>query len=241
MKRFLTTLVTFGLLIGLGVLAALARPQASSRADISAIGHGTILSIGTQSASPVIAPAATNKLNVIAMPLNAAQQFTAAGKNFDADGLASIVGAGVQQVLTWNAGSSGYRAWYPQDGEGDNFGLVVGGVYRLVVDSTAPSVVSFVGDVPAQGSVQFSLVRPTGAGCKINDISIPLNRSDISTADQLAISVGNVSQVLEWNAATQSYKAWYPQDGEGDNFATKIGFPYRLCLLSGGLTTWPTP
>ncbi|OQA43143.1 MAG: hypothetical protein BWY52_01979 [Chloroflexi bacterium ADurb.Bin325] len=232
MRRVLSAVIAIALLLGLGTLAVLALP-----------GAGAPMTASPVAAAPLAvepdAPAGTNKVNVIAMPLDATQQFIGAGVAFDADGLATIVGAGVQQVLTWDAVLGGYRTWYPIDEEGENFPLSVGGVYRLVLDSNAGSVVSFVGDVPPEGSISFSLARPTGAGCLVNDISLPLDRADIISANQLALSVGNVSQVLEWIPANQGYKTWYPQDQEGEDFPIKIGYPYRFCLLSGGNSTWP--
>lgn len=231
MKNLLSSLAIVVVLAALGLSTVVALPRGMDATAAAPAGAPILESTN--------APAATTSVNVIAMPLNSTQQFADAGKSFDADGLAAVVGPGVQQVLTWNASTQGYRTWYPQDGEGDNFPLAVGGVYRLVLDNTAGTIVSFVGDVPGQGSVSFSLVRPAGGGCSINDISVPLDRSDLTTADQLATSVGNVQQVLEWNPTTQGYRTWYPQDGEGDNFAVKIGYPYRLCLLSSGSTVWP--
>jgi hypothetical protein len=233
MRPVLTTVLAVALLLGLGALAVLALPNGSaSLAGVPAV----------SAAAPEFqpdAPAATNKVNVIAMPLDATNQFTSAGKSFDADGLAAIAGTGVQQVLSWNPSTTSYRTWDPLAQDGDNFQLTVGGNYRLVLDSTASTIISFVGDVPAQGSVSFSLVRPSGAGCIINDISLPLDKAGITNAEQLAAAVTNVSQVLEWNASTQGYRTWDSLAADGDNFVTKIGYPYRLCLLSGGATTWP--
>jgi hypothetical protein len=186
-----------------------------------------------------LAPAAAENVNVIAMPLNAANQFTSAGLTYDQKGLATLVGPGVQQVLRWNAATQSYLIWYPPIDDGDPFPMETGGVYWLLLDGTANGIVSFVGDVPAQGSVHFTLQRPAGAGCLINDISLPLDRSDITTPQQLAQAVGNVEQVAQWNAATQSYLIWYVDINDGDPITMKIGYPYQLCLKQGGATTWP--
>lgn len=234
MRQALTTVLAVALLLGLGALAALALPNANA----------SLAGAPVSAAAPVFQDApeatlATNKVNVIAMPLNAANQFTSAGESFNADGLAAITGSGVVQVLTWNPATASYLSWDPAAQDGNNFALTVGGVYRLVLDSAANTIVSFVGDVPAQGSVSFTLTRPAGSGCTINDISLPLDQAGITTADQLATAVGNVSQVLEWNPVTQTYLSWDVVAQDGNNFATKIGYPYRLCLLTGGDTNWP--
>ncbi len=233
MRQTLSILAAVGLLVALGALAVLALPTgqvALSPAPVAA-----------QAAAGPEGVLATNRVNVIAIPLDTTNQFSNAGKSFNADGLAAIAGAGVVQVLEWNASTNSYRSWDPIEQDGDNFPLKVGGVYRLVLDSTANTVISLVGDVPDEGSVTFDLVRAAGSGCRINDISIPLDRADITNADELAASVGNVSQVLEWNASTNSYRTWDPVEQDGDNFSTRIGYPYRLCLSEDGAITWPTP
>jgi hypothetical protein len=235
MRRVLTTVLAVALLLGLGALAVLALPNGSA----PLAGAPAVSAAAPEFQDAPEAVLATNKVNVIAMPLNATNQFTNAGKSFDADGLAAIAGTGVVQVSTWDATSASYRSWDPIAVDGDNFSLAVGGNYRLVLDSTANTIVSFVGDVPAQGSVKFNLVRPTSGACRVNDISLPLDQAAITTADQLAIAVGNVEQVLEWVGGTQSYRSWDVLAQDGDNFAVKIGYPYRLCLAAAGSTTWP--
>lgn len=241
MKHYLSLACASILLLAFGSLAVLARPGAAIAPEAAAQVESN-LQTAAQPAAPAAPSAlqATNKVNVIALPLVNSAQFVSASKSFDADGLASLVGGGVTQVLSWNASTGRYRSWNPVRGSGDNFPLAVGGVYRLVMDRNFTGTgVSFVGDVPPPGSVTFELKRPLLSGCIINDISIPLNLSNITNADGLAAAVGNVSQVLEWNAATQRYRTWNATRGTGDNFGVKIGYPYRLCLLANGAEAWP--
>jgi hypothetical protein len=174
---------------------------------------------------------------MIAMPLNAANQFTTAGQTFNAAGLAAIAGPGVQQVLSWNPGTSSYLSYIPGLG-GDNFDLVVGGAYWLELDSTSNTIVSFVGDVPVQGTITNPLVRPTSGECVYNDISIPLDQGSITTPQQLADAIGSVEQVQQWSAGTQSFLQYIPGLG-GDTFDVKIGYPYTVCLQPATSTTWP--
>ena len=237
MKRILSTTAFIILIVAIAAVAVYAlngQPAAETAAAAPAAVPGSA-SVETNA----LAPAATTRVNVIAMPLDATEQFTSAGENFNAQGLAAIVGSGVEQVLKWNPDSSSYLAWYPPLSEGDNFDLEVGGVYRLVLGD-ASDIVSFVGEVPAEQSITFTLVRPESGACQTNDVSIPLDRADLTTPQLLANDVGNVEQVLQWNATAQAYLAWYPDLGEGDEFDVKIGYPYRLCLKPGGSTTWPT-
>jgi hypothetical protein len=183
------------------------------------------------------APEATNaeNFNFIALPFENPSGFT----SLDADGLADYVGASVSQVLSWNASSQQFEPWFPDFPLiGTNFPIGVGGSYFLLLDSTADSVVTFVGDVPAAGSVSFSL-QPGGANCAFNSISIPLDHS-IADADALATAIGGVEQVLNWDASAQQFQTWFPDFPLiGTNFPVETGHPYFLCLKSTAPTTWP--
>jgi hypothetical protein len=230
MKRLLSTALVVVVLLALGALAVLAR----SGSNILAPGD-SLAAAQPQTAAAPHAPAATS-YNVIALPLDAESQFPT-GK-YNAEGLATVVGPGVQQVLEWNPSTGSYLSYIPGLG-GDTIPMKVGGVYWLEL-SNANSVVSFVGNVPTSGSPQFTLVRPSSGACIYNDISIPLSRSDLTTPQKLADSIGNVEQVLQWNPVTKSFLQYVPGLG-GDDIVVKIGYPYHVCLLSGGATTWPSP
>jgi hypothetical protein len=240
MRRVLTTVLAVALLLGLGALAVLALPNANASLA------GAPLSAAAPDFEPE-APLATNNYNAIGMPLNAANQFTSAGFGFDSDGLASLVGSSVSQVLQWNNTRQEFDTWNPVSNTGvvnglfttTPFALAVGGSYWLLVDSTSPTVVSFVGDVPAQNSVKFTLVGPV-SGCSYNALTIPLEQSSLTNSDLLADSInaaGQVSQVLQWNAVRQEFDTWNPVSNTGvvnglfttTPFATKIGYPYMIC------------
>ena len=233
MKRLLSTTAFLIVIVAIAAAAVYALNGASV-AETAAAPAAMTGSASVQ--SEVLAPAATTKYNVIAMPLNSQQNFLDEGYTWDLAGLGDYVGAGVAQVLEWNPSTGTYLQYIPGLG-GDNPALKVGGVYWVELDSSADTVVSFVGDVPDQGSVSFALVRPT-SGCTYNDISLPLDQSAITTAQELADAVGNVEQVLAWNPTTNSFLQYIPGLG-GDDIDMKIGYPYELCLQSGGATTWP--
>lgn len=229
MRRVLSTVLAVALLLGLGALAVLALPGANA----SLAGAPAV-----SAAAPVFepdAPAAVNKFNNIAMPLNAANQFTTAGYQFNADGLAHIVGAGVQMVTRWVPASQTYEFWQPPILDGVNFPLEVSGAYWVLLDSTASTIVSFVGDVPAAGGTHFTLVGDA-ASCKWNQVSLPLNQS-VADANALATAIGNVKFVAQWNATSQTVEFWDATILDGVNFQVKIGYPYMLCMLAG--KNWP--
>ena len=187
------------------------------------------------------APKSDTSYNVIPVPLPSVGQFPSG--RFNAEGLASIIGPGVLQVLEWNPNTGSYMSYIPGIG-GDEIPLKVGGVYWFGLGSTANSTVSFLGDVPAKGSVKFTLTRPAFGACVYNDVSIPLDflldHPTVLTAQKLAEDIENVDHVLQWDSAAQVWRRYTPGQG-GDNFAVKIGYPYHLCLKPGGKTVWPSP
>jgi hypothetical protein len=231
MKHDLTLACAVVFLLALGALAVLARPEGVGS---PAVPEPVATAAPSEKAAPA-APSAAETYNVIPVPLPAVDQFPAG--QFNAAGLASVVGPGVQQVLEWNPATGSYLSYIPGIG-GDEIPLKVGGVYWFALDSSANPTVSFMGDVPAVGSVKFTLVRPTTGGCVYNDISLPLDRDFIATAQALADSIGNVAHVREWDPSTQTWRQYRPGSSD-QNFAVKIGYPYHVCLMPTGRTTWP--
>jgi hypothetical protein len=237
------------LLLGLGSLAVLARPNGASTPSAPEAAAQLGASQQTASQPAVAAPSApaapaagAQNYNMIAMPLDASNQFSSNSPSlpFTANGLGKLLGTGVVEVSKLRPDAQAYLTWYPEIEDGDDFNLEVGGAYWLLLASGASSSISFVGDVPDQGTVQMTLVRPTsGAGCLYNDISIPLDQDAITTPQQLADAIGNVAEVAQLNAANQGFLVWYPEIMDGDNFTIRIGYPYRLCLKVGGATIWP--
>jgi hypothetical protein len=171
-----------------------------------------------------------NGINVIATPLDVTSWLP------DADALAAEIGASVQQVLHWNPVAQAFEFWFPAISFGTNFALQAGQVYWIQVDGSAPSLVSLPGLVPGQGTIQFNLLGNSSV-CKNNDLTMPLDQSAITSADQLSADIGSVEQVLQWNEGAQAYEFWFPEIGFGTNFSTRIGYPYHVCLKAS--TLWP--
>lgn len=233
MRQIVSTVVAIALLVGLGALAVLALPGAQTALNPAPVAMAAPL------AAP-LAPTAAQNFNMIAMPLDATNQFTNAGYTFDARGLANLAGSGVIQVAHWDATSQIYETWNTDfGGYGTNFPLAVGEAYWLVLDTTASSIISFVGDVPAAGSVTFNFVN--AAACQFNEFSLPLDQSTITSASQLATAIGaSVVQVAQWDATSQIFLTWNTDfGGYGTDFPTKIGYPYLVCLTTGAPSTWP--
>ena len=228
MKRILYTGLFVGLLLALAVGAVFAL-----KGPISTQTAAPAADSGPTSA---LAPSATNKYNVISMPLDAHQQFSDAGYNFDSAGLANMV-PGTVQVLQWLNDQQKYQSYTP--GLDTPFALEVGGVYRLLLDSTANNVVSFVGDVPPKSTEPGHKVYDLygGSPCLYNVIAIPLDRSDITDSQVLANEIAGTQQVLEWLPEQQKYQSYTP--GLDTPFSVKIGYSYRVCLDGTAPAQWP--
>jgi hypothetical protein len=234
MRRVLSTVVAVALLLGLGAVAVLALPNGNAMAPVSA-------------AAPEFnpdSPAASQNYNTIGMPLNAAGQFVAAGYQFNADGLAKLIGggttAGVVQVLKWDPAGQRFLTRLPGV-YGPNFNLAVGEAYWVLLDNTVTATtVSFVGDVPDANTIKNVLVG--AASCQYTNITIPLEQASITNADQLAASINAkagatvVTQVLNWDAVGQRFQTRLP-GVYGPNFTVSIGYPYFVCATQA--VTWP--
>lgn len=180
---------------------------------------------------------APDKLNMVALPLDSTASITP----YRASGLAIYTGSGVKRVLRWNPVTQSYASYIPSVSPPPlDFSLVTGGAYMLEVDTTAPSILSLVGNVPTQGSVVFSLTQGSPSTCALNDISLPLDSLTLTQASLLAADIGGVKRVLNWNANTQTYNSYIPGVSPPPlNFATRVGYPYTVCLDDTAPTTWP--
>lgn len=259
MRNLLSSLFFVLVFVGLGAMAFAAAPRGQEAAQPAA---APAAELQAQSEDDPAAPEATtaNKYNDVALPLDVEDNFLNGGYTYDADGLASYVGSSVQEVNNFNAQYQGFDVWYPNLGYGyvdggttfttTPFSLQVGGNYWLLLDSTADNVLTFVGDVPPMGSVNFTLYG--GSPCELNSISIPLDQAGLTDADLLAADIHSTDteQVFDYNAQFQAFDVWFPNLGYGyvdggttfttSPFATEIGYPYWTCLLSGADgAVWP--
>lgn len=225
MKRTLSTVVAVALLLGLGALAVLALPGAQ------VAGNPAPVVMAAPMAAPD-APAAGGKYNAIALPLdNGITLASALVSDINA-----TTGATAVQALQWDA-NLGYTLYDPMDPFSVDFTLTVGDAVFVLVEGTASTVYSMVGDVPDQGSVDFSLVGAS-PDCKYNWISIPLDKDLLTLASELATDIGDVSQVLVWDP-TNGFTMYDPADPFSVDFSVRIGYPYFVCLTAS--KTWPAP
>jgi hypothetical protein len=156
----------------------------------------------------------------------------------DADALADYAGPGVYMVLRHDAATQSIE-WRLPGLAGTDFAVEVGGVYFLYLDDTAPDGVSWVGAVPAIGTVEYDLTpADPGVSCAYNFISVPLHRDDLTDADALAADIGGVYSVSRYNADTQDL-TWRIPGVSGENFPVRAGYPYIVCLDETAPARWP--
>jgi hypothetical protein len=154
----------------------------------------------------------------------------------------------VDQVLHWNAEAQDFTDYYfPNLGLGTSFPIQVGEAYWILLDQTAPSILSIVGDVPpaapAVGAIKYNMHGATPI-CLYNNIIIPLDQTgkNINMASDLVTAMGGpavVDQVLQWDATAQDFTNFlFPNlPGVGTDFPVQVGYPYMVCLRSDKV--WP--
>ncbi len=262
MKRFVSTALTVALLLGLGILAMLARGGGALLPPTRTV---PVALAAPQTAAAPDAPL-SSKYNMISLPLKVQTNWASSTPAipFNSQGLAQYIGlSSVTQVLHWDPTRQVYDQWFPGDDPPSGtvggvytetpYALKVGDVYRILLNNadTSLKVVSFVGDVPDANSINFTLVG--AAACKRNQISIPLEQSGITNSQELAVAMGGptaVAQVLRWDATRQAYDQWFPGDDPPSGtvgglytetpYPVQIGYPYVVCLLADANgVKWP--
>jgi hypothetical protein len=84
------------------------------------------------------------------------------------------------------------------------------------------------------------LLTPAGGGCLFNTVFIPLERTDVTKASELAAAVGGVTQVLKWDPTVPGFNTFIPGLSPIElDFDTKAGYAYFLCLNRHAPTSWP--
>ena len=131
-------------------------------------------------------------------------------------------------VARWNASSQGYDQYIPPIPP-TNFAVSMG--YPYYVNVTANTVFTLVGEY---ATPSFNLI--TTPTTDFNEIMLPLDRSDVTTASQLMAAVPNCNSIAKWNAQTQGYDQYIPPIPP-TNFAVRVGYPYYVNVTAN--VVWP--
>jgi len=145
-------------------------------------------------------------------------------------------------ALKWEPflGYAFYNPSNPSGGGSVDYSIQAGDPVFLEAEADGGDTYTVFGNVPTQGSVSFALEGDPSV-CKYNQISIPLDRSDLTVAAALTADIGDVDLVLEWDPILgyAFYNPSNPSGGGSVNFPVKPGFPYYVCMTNS--KAWPTP
>jgi hypothetical protein len=155
-----------------------------------------------------------------------------------ADGVADYIDpeGSVKGVAKWNPQT---RSWIVRRvgspyGTPD-FAVAPGDVLLLGMTEHVPDTFAWVGDIPAEGSIQNDLTPGVA-----NALIVPLDQSGefTSDADGLANAVGDVTHVGVWSTAQQR---WYIRvvGQSGPNFTIYPGQPYGIRASQSTPQVWP--
>jgi len=161
-------------------------------------------------------------LNHIALPMD--QGYTTAGNFGDANtGMMDAISYWDAAAQTWMAAIDlGY--W-----EGD-FAVQPGSV--LMVNALSPFDAYSIGALPSAPASYSMIVG-------LNDIMVPLNRSDILTAGGIGDEItGSLDALSYWDATAQTWMAAIDLGYWEGDFPVTIGFPMQVNALTP--VTWPT-
>jgi len=158
--------------------------------------------------------------NEIALPLETPGINTA-------DDLLNLI-PNCNSVAKWNATTQSYQQYVPGVPP-TNFDITAGHPYYVNV--TANTMFSLTG---AEVVTFFSLI--TTPTTDFNEVTLPLNKTNITKASELMADIENCNSVAYWNASTQSYKQYVPGVPPTD-FNVLPGHPYYVNVTAN--TTWP--
>lgn len=183
----------------------------------------------------------TSDFNWIGLPLNASLSMASDLATYIQNNSSGAVT--VTAIEQWGPIGQNYQAFVPPS-SGD-FGLTIGGAYRVSVDVASGSSViwSLLGSVPDAGSYHYTLYETTTSD--FNWVIVPLDKNTLSLAsdlkadiDSTANPVTTVLAIETWNVVGQNFQAYVPPSGD---FGIIPGYPYRISVdvSTGNTSTWP--
>ncbi len=160
-----------------------------------------------------------NDFNMIALPMDAGITTTAE--------LAAAISPDVTSITKWDGGWAQYSTSSPAT----SFDISEGESFLVYLGGTTDVDFYCAGTLPTQANYDF-------AGSDFNQIMLPLNRSDITTAAELATSIGaGVTSITTWNNG-----GWvqYSTSSPATSFDINIGDGF-LIYTNEAYTGWNAP
>jgi hypothetical protein len=127
------------------------------------------------------------------------------------------------QVTRFDAYTQTFHDWNPWSGQ-PGFDIDTGDA--LFVHTLGAGSLVMVGHAPAEdGEATLQLVPGWNLVSAPLDIVTAQNAFQTPPASEIASTIGPVSQLAEWNPATQSYVSYQYPSGWGTNFTVQMGQP----------------
>ena len=168
-----------------------------------------------------ISTSATTDFNPVGLAMNNSQIV-------DAKSLLELLPT-CNSIAEWIPQDQLYRQYIP-DLPNSNFSIVPGHAYY--VNAVSNSTLSFTGTASDPSFVLY-----TTTTTNFNDIMIPLDRSDLQTAEDLAEDIGACDAVVRFDVAAQNYTQYDYVDGN-PGFDVQLGGVYKVNVTD--LTIWPS-
>jgi hypothetical protein len=223
MKKVVSFVAFTALFAVIGIFAFISAPLSSS-SDAGA-------PVAIEANAPAASLLAVGKYNAIAMPLSNSGIGLASEMLAEVNSTTGVTATTVTRHDT----TLGFVAYDPSDPFSSDFAITTGMPMFVQAQGAVADTLTFVGDVPAQASVNFSLAYNSGA-CTDNFISLPLDQGAITLASELLASVPN-SMVARQFDADLGFLTYDPGDPFSSDFATNIGYPYFVCVTAA--SSWP--
>ncbi|MDZ7335005.1 MAG: S8 family serine peptidase [candidate division KSB1 bacterium] len=131
-------------------------------------------------------------------------------------------------VYYWDAAGQGIVG-HPKGLPFSNFSIIPG--YPYIVNVVADTVWTVAGSYEMP---QFNLI--TTSGTDINNLTVPLEKAGLTTAEALGTDISNCTDVYYWDAASQGIVG-HVVGLPFANFSVQAGYPYYVNVTAP--TTWP--
>ncbi|MBN2355080.1 hypothetical protein JXO59_03145 [candidate division KSB1 bacterium] len=176
------------------------------------------------------------KYNYLSLPLETAIS--------NAKEMAKAVGTGIKVVLKLQASTNGFSTFYLPDLDYPlpPFAVHSGMPILVQADQEAPASWFYTGDVPPEQSLQFILSKLHKSS--YNEIILPMDKTAITDADQLAQDIGGVEVVLKIGPDGKGFSQyWLPSIQYGNPttpFTIQPGEAVLIQINNSAPSVWPT-
>lgn len=232
MKKVVSFIAFTALFALIGMFAFISAPLDSG----SSAGAPVAIEANAPSQAPA-AVMASGKFNGIAMPLANTGITNASSLLAEVNSTTGVTGTA---ALYYDPGL-GFVTYDPTQvfPPPPNFAITTGMGLFVQAQGSLADTFTVVGDVPAQGAVDFSLTGNTP--CVDNYLSIPLDQTALegAQASDLLASIGVSASLARYYDPDLGFITYDPSQvfPPPPNFTVRIGYPYFVCMTANQI--WP--